>query len=227
MSKKALLLLSGGIDSTTTLALAQKEGFEIYALTFPYGQRHRQEVRRARKIARSRGAIRHLVLKIDLGSIGGSALTGETEVPKERPFPEIGKGIPLTYVPARNTIFLSYALAWAEVLGIRDIFLGVNARDYSGYPDCRPAYIEAFEEMANLGTRAGVEGKGFKIHAPLINLSKEEIVKKGLSLRVDYSLTWSCYDPLPREKACGKCDSCRLRLKAFEKAGVEDPLTYG
>jgi 7-cyano-7-deazaguanine synthase len=226
MAKKALLLLSGGIDSTTTLALAQKEGFKTYALTFHYNQRHSQEVECASRIARFMGVTRHLVLNIDLSSIGGSALTAGLEVPKERPFQEIGKGIPLTYVPARNTIFLSYALAWAEVLGIGDIFLGVNARDYSGYPDCRPAYIEAFEKMANLGTKAGVEGKGFKIRAPLINLTKAEIIKKGLSLKVDYSLTWSCYDPTPRREACGKCDSCQLRLKAFKEVGAKDPLTY-
>jgi 7-cyano-7-deazaguanine synthase len=226
MRKKGLLLLSGGIDSTTTLALAKKGGFEIYALTFNYNQRHSQEVECAQKIARFRGVTRQIILNIDLNSIGGSALTSNLEVPKNRPFQEIGKGIPPTYVPARNTIFLSYALAWAEVLGIRDIFLGVNARDYSGYPDCRPAYIKAFEKMANLGTKAGVEGKGFKIHTPLINLSKAEIIKKGLSLKVDYSLTWSCYDPTPGKKPCGKCDSCQLRLKAFKEVGIKDPITY-
>lgn len=226
MSKKALLLFSGGIDSTTTLALAEKEGFTIYALTFRYGQRHSREVESARKIARSRKIARHLVINIDLKSIGGSALTAESEIPKERSLEEIGREIPPTYVPARNTIFLSYALAWAEVLQVGDIFLGVNARDYSGYPDCRREYIETFEKMANLATRTGTEGKGFRIHAPLINLGKEEIIKKGLSLGVDYSLTWSCYDPAPRGKACGKCDSCKLRRKGFEEVGIKDPLAY-
>lgn len=220
MRKKAIVLLSGGIDSATTLAVAKSEGFGISALTFSYGQRHAQEIESARRIVKAMKVKEHRIININLREIGGSALTDEMEVPHDQP---IGKGIPMTYVPARNTIFLSYALAWAEVLGISNIFIGANAIDYSGYPDCRPEYLIAFERMANLATRAAVEGKRFKLHAPLINLTKAEIIKKGLSLGVDYSLTHSCYDPSPEGKACGRCDSCQLRGKGFQEAGVNDP----
>ncbi|NOX96541.1 MAG: 7-cyano-7-deazaguanine synthase QueC [Nitrospirae bacterium] len=221
MGKKALVLLSGGIDSTTALAIAESEGLQIFALTFDYGQRHSQEIESARKIVETLKVKEHQVIKINLREIGGSALTDEIEVPRDQP---IGKGIPITYVPARNTIFLSYALGWAEVLGINDIFIGANAIDYSGYPDCRPEYLAAFEKMANLATRAAVEGKRLKLHAPLLNLTKAEIIRKGISLGVDYSLTHSCYDPSPEGRPCGRCDSCRLRRKGFQEAGVDDPL---
>lgn len=228
MKKKAVVLLSGGMDSTTTLAVAKREGFEVYALSFDYGQRNSLEIKRAEKIAKFFGIKDHLIVPIDLKKIGGSSLTSnEISLPKGRERGEIGKEIPSTYVPARNTIFLSYALAWAEVLEAEDIFIGVNAVDCSGYPDCRLAYINAFEQMANLATKAGVEGKlKFKIRTPLINLSKAEIIKKGIELGVDYSLTHSCYDPLPNGSACGECDSCKLRLKGFEDAGVKDPILY-
>jgi 7-cyano-7-deazaguanine synthase len=226
-NKKAIVLLSGGLDSTTTLAVALDEGFTIHALSFRYGQRHSVELERARQIASAFGVEKHLILDIDLRAIGGSALTDDLEVPKDRTGGEIVSGIPVTYVPARNTIFLSFALAWAEVCNAEDIFIGVNALDYSGYPDCRPEYIEAFERMANLATKAGVEGQQrLKIHTPLVRMTKAEIIKTGLRLGVDYSLTHSCYDPTPDERACGKCDSCLLRLKGFREAGARDPISY-
>ena len=224
MAKKAVVLLSGGIDSATTLVVAKKEGFAPYAITFDYGQRHCLEVKCAKTVAKTIGAEEHLILDINLRAIGGSALTDDIEVPRDRS--SIGEDIPITYVPARNTIFLSYAMGWAEVLGTGDIFIGVSAVDYSGYPDCRPEYIAAFEKMANLATKAAMEGKKLRIHTPLINLSKGEIIKKGLSLGVDFSLTHSCYDPRPDGKACGRCDSCQLRLKGFREAGAEDPIAY-
>ena len=225
--KKAIVLLSGGLDSTTTLAVAAAEGFAIHALSFRYGQRHSVELECARRIASAFGVEKHLILDIDLRAIGGSALTDDLEVPKDRTEGEIVSGIPVTYVPARNTIFLSFALAWAEVCNSEDIFIGVNALDYSGYPDCRPEYIEAFERMANLATKAGVEGQQrLKIHTPLVQMTKAEIIKTGLRLGVDYSLTHSCYDPTPDERACGKCDSCLLRLKGFREAGARDPISY-
>ncbi|HEY6871147.1 MAG TPA: 7-cyano-7-deazaguanine synthase QueC [Geobacteraceae bacterium] len=223
MTKKAVVLYSGGLDSTTCLAIAKAEGFAPHAMSFAYGQRHETELEVAKANARAMGAVEHLVAEFDLRKVGGSALTADIAVPKEG----VGSDIPVTYVPARNTIFLSFALGWAEVLGTFDIFIGVNALDYSGYPDCRPEYIAAFETMANLATRAGVEGTGrFAIHTPLIHLSKAEIIRKGLSLGVDYGRTHSCYDPTPEGLACGLCDSCRLRLKGFAEAGVADPVKY-
>jgi 7-cyano-7-deazaguanine synthase len=225
--RKAVVLLSGGLDSTTALAIARAEGYRAYAMSFRYGQRHLVELESARRIAEAMGVARHLVVDIDLRAIGGSALTDEMAVPKARSSAEMSVGIPVTYVPARNTIFLSFALAWAEVLGAADIFIGVNALDYSGYPDCRPEYIEAFERMANLATRAGVEGHvQLKIHTPLIALTKAEIIRRGLALGADYALTHSCYDPTPEDLACGKCDSCLLRQKGFTEAGARDPLVY-
>ncbi len=224
--KRAVVLLSGGLDSTTTLATAIAEDYETYALSFDYGQRHKIEIVAARRIARALGAKEHRVAKIDMRTFGGSALTDGVDVPKKRSAIEIGHGIPITYVPARNTIFLSYALALAETVGARDIFIGANAIDYSGYPDCRPAFIAAFETLANLATKAGVEGAHFRIHAPLINFSKAEIIRKALELDVDLALTHSCYDPSPDGVACGECDSCLLRLKGFREAGVEDPIRY-
>jgi len=226
----ALVLLSGGLDSTTVLAIARSEGFAIHALTFGYGQRHSAEIDAARRIARSAGVARHHVVEIDLTLFGGSALTADIPVPKDRDLalssPSAGE-IPVTYVPARNTIFLSYALALAEVVEASNIFIGVNALDYSGYPDCRPEYIEAFEKMANLATRAGVEGKTrVVIRTPLISLSKAAIIRIGKSLEVDYSQTTSCYDPGPNGEACGRCDACQLRLKGFSEAGLEDPIGY-
>ena len=223
---RAVVLLSGGLDSTTTLATAIAEGYETYALSFEYGQRHKIEIGAARRIARALGAKEHRVAKIDMRIFGGSALTDDVDVPKKRSAREIGHGIPVTYVPARNTIFLSYALALAETLGARDIFIGANAIDYSGYPDCRPEFIAAFETIANLATKAGVEGARFRIHAPLIKLSKAEIIRQALELDVDLALTHSCYDPSPDGVACGECDSCLLRLKGFREAGVEDPIRY-
>jgi 7-cyano-7-deazaguanine synthase len=224
---KAVVLLSGGLDSTTVLAIARSEGYTAHALSFQYGQRHQIELHAAQRIASQLGAADHTVVNIDLRKFGGSALTSEIEVPKGRNLSEIGDGIPITYVPARNTIFLSFALAWSEVLGASDIFIGVNALDYSGYPDCRPEYIRAFEEMANLATKAGVEGhQRLKIHTPLINLRKAEIIRTGLVLGVDYSMTMSCYDPSPLGDACGACDSCLLRLKGFQEAGLDDPVSY-
>ena len=225
--RNAILLLSGGVDSTTAAALAISQRFELSALTFDYGQRHRIEIDRAALVARKLNIARHTILTIDLRAFGGSALTAEIAVPKHRSDEAIGHDIPITYVPARNTIFLSFALAWAEVLGSSDIFVGVNALDYSGYPDCRPEYLEAFERMANLATKAGVEGRQrLTIHAPLIRLSKAEIIRCGLALGVDYGLTTSCYDPSPTGIACGACDSCQLRLKAFAVNGVADPIEY-
>lgn len=226
-NRPAVVLLSGGLDSTTVLAIARREGYRVNAMTFRYGQRHEIEIEAARRIAAAAGIDNHVVMDIDLRAFGGSALTDNIEVPKGRSPEEMGRGIPVTYVPARNTIFLSFALAWAEVLGANDIFIGVNALDYSGYPDCRPEYIEAFEKMANLATRAGVEGaKRLKIHTPLIALTKAQIVKEGLSLRVDYGLTTSCYDPTPSGAACGQCDACLLRMKGFTEAGASDPIQY-
>ncbi len=224
MQKKAVVLYSGGLDSTTCLAIARDEGYAPYAMSFSYGQRHRQELEVARRNARPMGALDHLVVEFDLRTMGGSALTSEIEVPKGGVEED---QIPVTYVPARNTIFLSFALGWAETLGAFDIFIGVNALDYSGYPDCRPEFIAAFETMANLATKAGVEGEGcLKIRTPLISLSKAEIIRKGLSLGVDYGLTHSCYDPAEDGAACGLCDSCRLRLKGFAEVGLADPIRY-
>lgn len=220
---KAIVLLSGGMDSTTTLAIAKHEGYACYALTIAYGQRHALEIEAAERIARDFGVVRHLIMPIDLRQFGGSALTSDLPVPKDRPLEEISQKIPITYVPARNTIFLSFALAWAEAAGAHDIFLGVNALDYSGYPDCRPEYLAAFEKLAALATKAGVEGKAFKIHAPLIQMTKAEIIRRGLALGVDFALTTSCYDPLPDGRGCGRCDACALRGKGFAELGTNDP----
>jgi len=224
--KGAVVLLSGGLDSTTTLAIAIAQDYEAYALSFDYGQRHKIEVEASRRVANSLGAKEHRVAKIDMRIFGGSALTDDRDVPKKRSETEIADGIPATYVPARNTIFLAYALAWAEIIPVADIFIGVNAIDYSGYPDCRPEFIEAFEMLANLGTKAGVEGTRFRIHAPLIRFSKSEIIRKAAEINVDLSLTHSCYDPSPEGLACGECDSCLLRLKGFREAGIKDPIRY-
>jgi len=226
--KKAVVLLSGGLDSATTLAIARAEGFECHALTFRYGQRHHQEIEAAKKIANFLGAAEHRIIDIDLAGFGGSALIDSTiEVPKDRADLGNSAQIPSTYVPARNTIFLSYALAWAEVLGAFDIFIGVNATDYSGYPDCRVEFIAAFEETANLATAAAVQGKGrYCIHTPIMDMTKAQIILTGTKLGVDYSLTHSCYDPDERGRSCGRCDSCRLRLKGFAEAGLEDPIEY-
>jgi 7-cyano-7-deazaguanine synthase len=224
---KAVVLLSGGMDSATIAAIALNEGFDVHALTFRYGQRHEAELEASHRVAKRLGIRRHVVLDIDLRAFGGSALTGELEVPKDTPLEEIGQRIPPTYVPARNTIFLAFALGWAEVLGASDIFMGANAMDYSGYPDCRPEYIRAFQRMANLATRAGVEeGRRMTIHTPLISLSKREIIERGLALGVDYAITLTCYDPSPDGAACGRCDACLLRLKGFREAGIEDPAPY-
>jgi 7-cyano-7-deazaguanine synthase len=218
----AVVLLSGGLDSYTAAAAAQRDGFDLYALTVRYGQRHAQELDAARRVAAALGVVRHLEIDVDLSRMGGSALTGDLAVPKDQPIdPAV---IPVTYVPARNTVFLSLALAWAEVVGAADLVIGVNALDYSGYPDCRPEFIQAFEALAALATRAGVEGAGFTVHAPLIALSKAEIIRLGLSLGLDYGLTHSCYDPPPGGGACGRCDSCRLRAAGFAGAGVADPI---
>ena len=223
--RKAVVLLSGGLDSATVLAIAKREGFTPYALSFSYGQRHSWELEAARRVAASLGAAEHRIAQIDLRAFGGSALTADIAVPKGRGVEEMSHGIPITYMPARNTIFLSFALAWAEVLGSSDVFLGVNALDYSGYPDCRPEYIAAYETMANLATKAGVEGhQNLKIHTPLIDLTKAQIIARGLALGVDYALTSSCYDPSPTGAPCGQCDSCLLRLKGFRENGMEDPL---
>lgn len=224
---KAIVLLSGGLDSATTLALARSQGYETYALSFAYGQRHALEIAAARRVAQALGAIRHEVMAIDLRAFGGSALTDDIAVPKDRTPAAMTSGeIPITYVPARNTIFLAYALAWAEVLEARDIFIGVNAVDYSGYPDCRPEFIGAFQRMANLATREGVEGRGVTIHTPLISLTKGRIIATGLELGVDYGLTLSCYDPSPAGEACGHCDACQIRLKGFREYGLDDPARY-
>ena len=222
----AVLLLSGGLDSTTLLALATRDGYAVHAMSFRYGQRHEHELSAARAVATKYRVVRHVVAEIDLRVFGGSALTADIDVPKDRSAAAMSSGVPITYVPARNTIFLSYALAWAEVLGARDIFIGVNALDYSGYPDCRPEYIAEFEKLANLATRAGVEGAAVKIRAPLLHLSKREIIDLGTSLGVDYSLTTSCYDPDEDGAACGHCDACQLRLKGFADGGRRDPARY-
>ena len=225
---RAVVLLSGGLDSATALAEARADGFATYCLTIRYGQRHAVEVEAARRVARSLGATRQIEQEIDLRAFGGSALTSAIEVPRDRDEAAMTTGIPITYVPARNTVFLSLALAWAETLDAFDIYLGVNCVDYSGYPDCRPEYLAAFEVLANLATRAGVEGTGrFRIRAPLIRLSKEQIIRRGRSLGVDFGLTHSCYDPDPAGLACGRCDSCRIRLAAFERLGLDDPARYG
>jgi len=222
---KTVVLLSGGLDSSTALAIAVNEGYEPYALSFRYGQRHKVELEAAKRIAKSFNAKEHIIVDIDLRRFGGSALTDDIDVPKDRSEDQMGTGIPITYVPARNTIFLSYALAWAEVLDCRHIHLGVNVLDYSGYPDCRPEYIESFEKMANLATKASVEGEEkLSIHTPLINLTKAEIIQKGIQLNVDYSLTSSCYDPSPEGEPCSQCDSCQLRVKGFSEVGIDDPL---
>jgi 7-cyano-7-deazaguanine synthase len=218
----AVVLLSGGLDSCTTAAIARSQGYGIHALTVRYGQRHAAELAAARRVAQALGVVHHLELPLDLRAIGGSSLTSDQPVPHDRD-PE-SQGIPSTYVPARNTLFLALALGWAEVLGVYDIFIGVNALDYSGYPDCRPEFIAAFEQLATLATRAGVEGHRFKIHAPLITLSKAEIIRKGLALGVDYGLTHSCYDPDPQGRPCGRCDSCTIRARGFAEAGLIDPV---
>jgi 7-cyano-7-deazaguanine synthase len=226
-SKNAVVLLSGGLDSTTTLAIAKEAGFAPFAMTFRYGQRHEAEIDAARRVATRMVVAQHIVVDIDLRLFGGSALTSNIAVPKGRAISEMGHGIPVTYVPARNTIFLSYALAWAEVLKSEDIFIGVNALDYSGYPDCRPEYIEAYQRMANLATREGVEGRqNLRIHTPLISLSKADIIKRGLTLGVDYAMTSTCYDPSAAGEACGACDACQLRLKGFSANGIPDPAPY-
>ena len=224
--KHAIVLLSGGLDSATTLAIARSWGYENYALSFDYGQRHRRELEAAKKIAKSLGAKKHLLVEIDNQIFADSALTGDVDVPKSRSDKEIGTGIPVTYVPARNTIFLAHALAWAETISAGHIFIGANAIDYSGYPDCRPEFIALFETLANIGTKAGVEGARLQIHAPLIKMSKADIVRKAVELDVDLSLTHSCYDPSPNGRACGQCDSCQLRQKGFRDAGVKDPIRY-
>jgi 7-cyano-7-deazaguanine synthase len=225
MARGAVVLLSGGLDSAVTLAIARAEGRDACALSFDYGQRHARELDAARRVAEALGAKEHLVLRLDLRAIGGSALTADLAVPRGRSEAAIGAGIPVTYVPARNTIFLAHALAWAEVLGLEDIFIGVNVLDWSGYPDCRGEYIEAFERMANLATKAGVEGRSrFRIHTPLIRLTKAQIVARGRELGVDFGLTWSCYAPEPDGRACGACDACALRKKGFAEAGVPDPV---
>ena len=224
MQKKAIVLYSGGLDSTTCLAMARAAGFTPYALSFSYGQRHSVELEKAKAFAPQIGAEKHLIVDIDMRKIGGSALTSDIDVPKDR---DIDDEIPITYVPARNTIFLSYALAWAEVIGAFDIYIGVNALDYSGYPDCRPEFIDAFQNMANLATKAAVEGQGhYQLHTPLLHLSKAEIIRQGNDLGVDYGLTHSCYDPTPTGDSCGRCDSCLLRLKGFAEAGLSDPVPY-
>ncbi len=222
----AVLLLSGGLDSTTLLALATRDGYAVHAMSFRYGQRHQHELTAARAVASKYGAVEHVVAEIDLRVFGGSALTADIDVPKDRDAAAMATGVPITYVPARNTIFLSYALAWAEVLGARDIFIGVNALDYSGYPDCRPEYVAAFETMANLATRSGTEGDPVKIRAPLLQLTKRQIIELGTTLGVDYSLTTSCYDPDASGAACGHCDACQLRLKGFADSGRRDPARY-
>jgi len=225
--KKGVALASGGLDSSTVLAIAQQQGFEIHALSFDYGQRHRYELEAAKKVTQSLGIKNHIIAKIDLRIFGGSALTAGIDVPKNRDAGHIASGIPITYVPARNTIFLSFALGWCEVLQAQDIFIGVNAIDYSGYPDCRPEFLQAFEQLAGLATKAGVEGTAsFRIHAPLLHMSKAQIIKAGIEAGVDFSLTHSCYDPSPEGLACGGCDSCILRHRGFEQAGVPDPTKY-
>jgi 7-cyano-7-deazaguanine synthase len=226
-AKPAVVLLSGGLDSATVLAVARRDGFRCHALSIAYGQRHTVELDAARRVAQALGVVEHRVIDIDLRAVGGSALTDDVAVPKDRAAEEMAQGIPVTYVPARNTVFLALALGYAEVVGSFDIFIGVNAIDYSGYPDCRPEFIAAFEELAGLATRAGVEGRGrFRVHAPLIRLAKADIIRLGHSLGVDYALTHSCYDPTPDGAACGRCDSCLLRRAGFEAAGLPDPTLY-
>ncbi|MDY6990571.1 MAG: 7-cyano-7-deazaguanine synthase QueC [Thermodesulfobacteriota bacterium] len=225
--EKAVVLSSGGLDSTTAMAIAKEEGSEVYSLSFRYGQRHAAELEAAEVVAKALGAKEHLVVHLDLARIGGSALTAKMEVPKGRSYEEMGHEIPVTYVPARNTIFLAYALAWAEVLEAKEIFIGVNAVDYSGYPDCRPEYIEAFQQMANLATRASTQGKAStRIRAPFMHMTKGEIIQKGMALGIDYGITRSCYDPSAEGVACGQCDSCLLRKKGFKDAGFPDPTIY-
>ena len=227
VNRRAVVLLSGGLDSATALAEAKAAEYATFALTVHYGQRHAVEIEAAPRVARALGVVRHAELEIDLRAFGGSALTDEIEVPKDRPDEATAQGIPITYVPARNTVFLSLALAWAETLGAFDIFIGVNCVDYSGYPDCRPEYLRSFEDLADLATQAGVEGRGrFRIHAPLLTLDKPQIIRRGLELGVDYSLTHSCYDPTAEGLACGRCDSCRIRRSAFERLGIADPIGY-
>ena len=225
--KRSVVLLSGGLDSATTLAVARAEGYEAHGLSVDYGQRHRRELECARAVATSLGAATHRIVSVDLRAIGGSALTGPLQVPKDRPYEDMAGGIPITYVPARNTILLGLALGYAEVVGAFDLFMGANFVDYSGYPDCRPEFLAQFERLANLATKAGVEGKGaFRVHAPLLQLSKADIIRKGMELGVDYGLTLSCYEPDEQGRACGRCDSCRLRLKGFQEAGLKDPARY-
>jgi 7-cyano-7-deazaguanine synthase len=225
--KRAVILVSGGLDSATTLAIARSEGYSAYALSVDYGQRHRVELDRARRVAEALGAVRHTIIAVDLRAVGGSALTADLDVPKERSLDAIGTGIPITYVPARNTVLLSLALGYAEVVEAFDLFFGANAIDYSGYPDCRPEFLAQFERLANVATRATVEGKGtFRLHAPLLRMTKADIIRAGVHHGVDYSLTLSCYDPDGKGRACGACDSCRLRLKGFQEAGIKDPAPY-
>jgi 7-cyano-7-deazaguanine synthase len=226
MSRKAVVLLSGGMDSATAAAIARDQGFLVHALSFRYGQRHVVELEAARRVAQALGVMRHVVLDIDLRAFGGSALTDAIAVPKDRPLAQMSESVPSTYVPARNTIFLAFALAFAETLSATDIFIGANALDYSGYPDCRPEFLAAFQRMARLGTRIGSEGKEITIHAPLIDMSKAQIVEAGRRLGVDYSMTSTCYDPSPEGRACGHCDACQLRLKGFRELGLEDPAPY-
>ncbi len=227
LEKPAVVLLSGGLDSATAAAIAREQGFCLHALSVDYGQRHRFELEAARRVAQSLGVRQHVVLRVDLAQLGGSALTSSVAVPKGRSADEIGHGIPITYVPARNTVFLSLALAFAETIDAADLFLGVNALDYSGYPDCRPEFIAAFEHLANVATKAGVEDRlRFRIHAPLIEMTKAQIIRRGVALGVDYRLTHSCYDPSPEGLSCGQCDSCHLRRKGFAEAGLTDPLPY-
>ena len=224
---KAVVLASGGVDSSTTLAIAKKEGFQVYALTIDYGQRHHLELEAARRVVKHLRAVRHAIIKVDLRTFGGSALTTEMEVPKNRAADQMAVEIPITYVPARNTVFLSLALGWCEVLEAEHLFIGVNAVDYSGYPDCRPQFLEAFERLANVATKAGVEGRArYRIRAPLLHMTKAEIIRAGLEAGVDFSLTHSCYDPAPAGLACGACDSCQLRLQGFREAGIPDPVRY-
>ncbi|MBR9801544.1 7-cyano-7-deazaguanine synthase QueC [bacterium] len=225
--RKAVVLLSGGLDSSTTLAIAREQGFELWAISFDYGQKHRFELDAARRLAQAFDVKKHVIVKIDLGAFGGSALTSDIEVPKDRSTDQMEAAIPITYVPARNTVFLSTALGWAETLDCSDLFIGVNAVDYSGYPDCRPEFVEAFTRLANLATKTGVEGTAdWKVHAPLIDLTKAEIIRKGTALGVDYAMTHTCYDPNEAGLACGHCDACQLRLQGFEQAGLSDPAAY-
>lgn len=226
IAQRAVVLVSGGLDSATTLAIARHQGFECFSIAFDYGQRHRFELDAAKRVAAAAGVRRHIVVPIDLRAFGGSALTADLAVPKDRSDSEMEAGIPITYVPARNTVFLALALGWAETLEANHLFIGVNAVDYSGYPDCRPAFIDSFEKLANLATKSGVEGTAWQVHAPLISLSKAEIIRRGLALGVDYSLTHSCYDPSPDGHSCGHCDSCQLRLKGFAEVGCPDPIRY-